>query len=95
MAAPGYADTKNVVQRRLRRIEGQARGLQKMVDEDRYCIEVLDQISAVTRALQAVALELLDDHISNCVVHAVERGGAEKDAKVAEANAAIGRLVRS
>jgi DNA-binding FrmR family transcriptional regulator len=95
MAAPGYADTKSVVQRRLRRIEGQARGLQKMVDEDRYCIEVLDQISAVTRALQAVALELLDDHISNCVVHAVEQGGAEKDAKVAEANAAIGRLVRS
>jgi DNA-binding FrmR family transcriptional regulator len=95
MAAPGYADTKSIVQRRLRRIEGQIRGLQKMVDDDRYCIDVLDQISAVTRALQAVALELLDDHISNCVVHAVEQGGAEKDAKVAEANAAIARLVRS
>jgi DNA-binding FrmR family transcriptional regulator len=94
MAAPGYADTKGVVQRRLRRIEGQVRGLQNMVEGDRYCIDVLDQISAVTRALQAVALELLGDHISHCV-HAVKQGGAEKDAKVAEANAAIARLVRA
>jgi DNA-binding FrmR family transcriptional regulator len=95
MTAPGYADTKSVVQRRLRRIEGQVRGLQNMVEGDRYCIDVLDQISAVTRALQAVALELLGDHISHCVVHAVKQGGAEKDAKVAEANAAIARLVRA
>jgi DNA-binding FrmR family transcriptional regulator len=95
MAAPGYLDRKSLVQRRLRRIEGQVRGLQNMIEEDRYCIEVLDQISATTRALQAVALELLDDHISHCVAHAVKQGGAEKDAKIVEASAAIARLVRS
>ena len=95
MAAPGYLDRKSLVQRRLRRIEGQVRGLQNMIDEDRYCIEVLDQISATTRALQAVALELLNDHISHCVAHAVKQGGTEKDAKIAEASAAIARLVRS
>ena len=95
MAAPGYLDRKSLVQRRLRRIEGQVRGLQNMIEEDRYCIEVLDQISATTRALQAVALELLDDHISHCVAHAVKQGGAEKDAKLVEASAAIARLVRS
>jgi DNA-binding FrmR family transcriptional regulator len=95
VAAPGYTDRKDLVQRRLRRIEGQVRGLQNMVLEDRYCIEVLDQISATTRALQAVALVLLDDHISHCVVNAVKRGGAEKNAKIAEATAAIARLVKS
>jgi DNA-binding FrmR family transcriptional regulator len=95
VAAPGYTDRKDLMQRRLRRIEGQVRGLQNMILEDRYCIEVLDQISATTRALQAVALELLDDHISHCVVTAVKRGGAEKDAKIAEATAAIARLVKS
>ena len=95
MQAPGYRDKKVMVQRRLRRIEGQVRGLQNMIDEDRYCIEVLDQISATTRALQAVALELLGDHISHCVAHAVQQGGAGKDAKIAEATAAIARLVRS
>ncbi|HUW77907.1 MAG TPA: metal-sensitive transcriptional regulator [Candidatus Nanopelagicaceae bacterium] len=95
MAAPGYIDTKSTVQRRLRRVEGQVRGIQKMVDDDRYCIDVLDQISAVTRALQVVALKLLEDHITHCVVHAVKQGGTEKDVKVAEANAAIARLVRS
>ena len=95
MQAPGYRDKKIMVQRRLRRIEGQVRGLQNMIDEDRYCIEVLDQISATTRALQAVALELLGDHISHCVAHAVQQGGAGKDAKIAEATTAIARLVRS
>lgn len=95
MEAPGYLDQKTLVQRRLRRIEGQVRGLQNMVNEDRYCIEVLDQISATTRALQAVALELLDDHISHCVVNAVKKGGVKKDQKIAEASAAIARLVRS
>ena len=95
MTAPGYVDKKILVQRRLRRIEGQVRGLQNMISEDRYCIEVLDQISATTRALQAVALELLDDHISHCVANAVKQGGAKKDAKIAEASAAIARLVRS
>ena len=71
------------------------RGLQRMVDEDTYCIEVLDQISAATRALQAVAVELLDDHLSHCVADALTTGGAEAEAKVAEASAAIARLVRS
>jgi DNA-binding FrmR family transcriptional regulator len=95
MTAPGYLDRKILVQRRLRRIEGQVRGLQSMINDDRYCVEVLDQISATTRALQAVALELLDDHISHCVVNAVKQGGVKKDAKIAEASAAIARLVRS
>ena len=95
MAAPGYIEKKDRVLRRLRRIEGQVRGLQGMIDEDRYCIEVLDQISATTRALQAVALELLDDHISHCVVDAVKRGGVEKDAKITEVSSAIARLVKS
>jgi DNA-binding FrmR family transcriptional regulator len=95
MAAPGYVDQKSLLQRRLRRVEGQVRGLQNMISEDRYCIEVLDQISATTRALQAVALELLDDHISHCVANAVKQGGPEKDEKIAEATAAIARLVRS
>jgi DNA-binding FrmR family transcriptional regulator len=91
----GYSDHKEAVQKRLRRIEGQVRGLQRMVDEDTYCIDVLTQVSAVTKALQAVALELLDDHLGHCVRQAVEEGGAEADAKVAEASAAIARLVRS
>src|SRR3954447_2171937 len=80
----GYSDKKDAVQKRLRRIEGQVRGLQRMVDEDKYCIEVLDQIAAVTKALQAVAIELLDDHLSHCVVDAVNVGGTEADEKLAE-----------
>ena len=95
MTTPGYVGEKAAIQRRLRRIEGQVRGLQRMVEEDRYCIEVLDQISATTRALQAVALELLDDHLSHCVTEAVAAGGPEADDKVAEATAAIARMVRS
>ncbi|HVE90851.1 MAG TPA: metal-sensitive transcriptional regulator [Actinomycetota bacterium] len=81
--------------RRLRRVEGQVRGLQNMVEEDRYCIDVLTQISAVTKALQAVALELLDEHLGHCVRDAVTAGGPEADEKVAEASAAIARLVKS
>jgi DNA-binding FrmR family transcriptional regulator len=92
---PGYTDTKEAVQKRLRRIEGQVRGLQRMVEEDKYCIEVLDQVSAVTRALQAVAVQLLDDHLAHCVAAAVAAGGTEAEAKVAEASAAVARLVRS
>lgn len=92
---PGYIEEKSAIQRRLRRVEGQVRGLQRMIDEDRYCIDVLDQISATTRALQAVALELLDDHLSHCVTQAVAAGGPEADEKVAEATAAIARMVRS
>jgi len=93
--APGYSDDKEAVLKRLRRIEGQIRGLQRMVDEDTYCIDVLTQISAATKALESVALELLDDHLSHCVREAVTSGGPEADAKVAEASAAIARLVRS
>ena len=92
---PGYADRKDAVQKRLRRIEGQVRGLQRMVDEEKYCIDVLDQVAAVTKALQAVAIELLDDHLSHCVADALTKGGAAADEKVAEASAAIARLVRS
>jgi len=92
---PGYTDDKEAVLKRLRRIEGQVRGLQRMVDEDTYCIDVLTQVSAATRALESVALELLDGHLAHCVREAVASGGPEADAKVAEASAAIARLVRS
>src|SRR5437588_10579758 len=91
---PGYSDRKDTVQKRLRRIEGQVRGLQRMVDEDKYCIEILDQVAAATKALQAVALELLDDHLTHCVAEAVAVGGRTADEKVSEASAAIARLVR-
>lgn len=92
---PGYSEDKQAVQRRLRRIEGQVRGLQAMVDEDRYCIDVLTQVSAVTKALQAVALQLLDEHLAHCVKDAIADGGPEADEKVAEASAAIARLVKA
>ena len=92
---PGYSDDKEAVLRRLRRIEGQIRGLQRMVEEDTYCIDVLTQVSAATKALQAVALKLLGDHLSHCVREAVLEGGAAADDKVGEAQAAIERLVRS
>jgi CsoR family transcriptional regulator, copper-sensing transcriptional repressor len=95
MTQPGYSDEKDAVLKRLRRIEGQVRGLQRMVEEDRYCIEVLEQVSATTRALQSVALELLDDHMAHCVADAVKGGGDEAAAKLHEASAAISRLVRS
>lgn len=91
----GYTDNKDAVLRRLRRIEGQVRGLARMVEEDAYCIDLLTQVSAATRALQSVALELLGDHLSHCVQEALTAGGPEADAKVAEARAAIERLVRS
>jgi DNA-binding FrmR family transcriptional regulator len=91
----GYGESKDTYLKRLRRIEGQIRGLQGMIDDDRYCIDVLTQISAATRALQAVALALLDDHLNHCVRDAIDAGGPEADAKVAEASVAIARLVRS
>ena len=91
----GYTEDKDSYLRRLRRIEGQVRGLQRMVDDDVYCIDVLTQVSAVTRALQAVALGLLEDHLGHCVTQAVEQGGPEAEEKVREAAAAISRLVRS
>ena len=91
----GYIENKDAVLKRLARIEGQVRGLQRMVDSETYCIDVLTQISAATKALQAVALELLEDHLSHCVANATRHGGAEADAKVKEASDAIARLVRS
>nr|WP_148058023.1 metal-sensitive transcriptional regulator [Pseudokineococcus lusitanus] len=81
--------------RRLRRIEGQARGLQRMVEEEAYCIDILTQVSATTRALQNVALGLVEEHLAHCVADAVATGGPEADAKVREASEAIARLVRS
>jgi DNA-binding FrmR family transcriptional regulator len=92
---PGYTARKEDYRRRLRRIEGQVRGLQAMVDDDRYCIDVLTQISAVNRALQSVALELLEEHLGSCVREAIDAGGPDAEAKVAEASAAVARLVRS
>jgi CsoR family transcriptional regulator, copper-sensing transcriptional repressor len=91
----GYSGDKQAYLTRLRRIEGQIRGLQRMVEEDSYCIDVLTQVSAATRALQAVALGLLEDHIRHCVADAVNTGGPEAEEKVKEASAAIARLVRS
>ena len=91
----GYQDKKPAVQRRLSRIEGQVRGIGRMVETDTYCIDVLTQISAVTRALQAVALELLGEHLAHCVSDAVSEGGPDATQKVDEARAAIARLVRS
>ena len=86
--AQGYREDRAAIQKRLRRIEGQVRGLQKMVEDDRYCIDVLEQVSAATRALQSVALELLDDHLAHCVADAVTAGGDEATAKLDEATAA-------
>lgn len=91
----GYDSNKQDVLKRLRRIEGQVRGLERMVEQDTYCIDVLTQVSAATKALQAVALALLDDHLAHCVVDAARGGGEESDAKVKEASDAIARLVRS
>jgi DNA-binding FrmR family transcriptional regulator len=91
----GYITAKDAYLKRLKRIEGQARGLQRMVEEDKYCIDILTQVSAMTKALQAVAMGLLEDHISHCVVDAAVAGGPEAEAKIKEATDAIARLVRS
>jgi CsoR family transcriptional regulator, copper-sensing transcriptional repressor len=91
----GYTQDKDAYLKRLRRVEGQVRGLQRMVEEDTYCIDVLTQISAATRALQAVAIGLLEDHLGHCVTEAIEEGGPYAQAKVREATEAISRLVRS
>jgi CsoR family transcriptional regulator, copper-sensing transcriptional repressor len=91
----GYSGNKEELKARLRRIEGQIRGLERMVDADKYCIEVLTQVSSATKALQGVALALMDDHLSHCVAEAAARGGKIADAKIAEASAAIARLVKS
>ena len=91
----GYGDNKDDHLRRLRRIEGQVRGIAKMVEDDKYCIDVLTQVSAAPKALQSMALGLLDDHLGHCLVKAARAGGAEQDAKLKEASDAIARLVRS
>jgi CsoR family transcriptional regulator, copper-sensing transcriptional repressor len=91
----GYTPQKDEYLKRLRRIEGQVRGLQKMVEDDKYCIDVLTQVSAATRALQSVALGLLEDHLGHCVAEAVSEGGDVADQKIREASEAIARLVKS
>ncbi len=91
----GYSGSKDDYLRRLKRIEGQVRGVARMVDEDVYCIDILTQVSAITRALQAVSLGLVEDHIGHCVVDAARESDEAAQAKVAEASAAIARLVRS
>lgn len=93
--AHAYIADKDDYLKRLRRIEGQIRGLQRMVEEEAYCIDILTQVSAATKALQTVALGLLDDHLAHCVVDAAKAGGPEAQAKVREASDAIARLVRS
>ena len=91
----GYEGHKDEVLKRLRRVEGQVRGLQRMVADDTYCIDVLTQVSAATKALQAVAINLLEDHLAHCVADAAQHGGRKADEKIKEASAAIARLVRS
>ena len=91
----GYTISKDDYQKRLRRIEGQVRGLQRMIDEDAYCIDVLTQISAATKGLQSVAVGMLDDHLRHCVADAVAAGGPDADRKLTEASAAVERLIKS
>ena len=94
-AAHGYTPQKDAYIKRLRRIEGQVRGLQRMVDEDVYCIDVLTQISAATKALQSVAVGLLEQHIQHCVADAAANDPAHLEEMVAEATKAIERLIKS
>ena len=94
-ASVGYVDHKPDLLKRLKRAEGQVRGIHRMVDEETYCIDVLTQVSAVTKALENVAIALLQDHLSHCVAEASAQGGAVAEAKIKEASDAIARLVRS
>lgn len=91
----GYTPQQEDLLKRLRRIEGQVQGISRMIADDRYCIDVLTQVSAATSALQSVSLKLLEAHLAGCVVEAAKKGGPEADAKVKEASDAIARLVRS
>jgi DNA-binding FrmR family transcriptional regulator len=91
----GYTEDKDGYQRRLRRIEGQIRGLQRMIENDEYCIDILTQISAATKALQSVSIALLDEHLRHCVTDAINAGGSNAEDKITEATDAIARLVRS
>jgi CsoR family transcriptional regulator, copper-sensing transcriptional repressor len=92
---PGYSLSREDYLRRLNRIEGQVRGISGMIEQDRYCIDVLTQIASVTKALEAVGLGLLDEHLRHCVLHAAEVGGEEADARLDEAMAAVKRLLNS
>ncbi|CCM63453.1 metal-sensitive transcriptional regulator [Candidatus Neomicrothrix parvicella] len=94
-APRGYISDKDRYLARLKRIEGQARGIHRMIDEDTYCIDILTQISALTSALQNVALGLVDDHLKHCVVDAATTGGPGAEDKLTEASKAIARLVKS
>jgi CsoR family transcriptional regulator, copper-sensing transcriptional repressor len=91
----GHSMNTDELVRRLRRVEGQVRGIAQMVEDDRYCIDVLTQIAAATRALQSVAVGMLDDHLRHCVVDAAARGGDEADERISEATSAIERLIKS
>jgi DNA-binding FrmR family transcriptional regulator len=91
----GYSADKEAVLKRLKRIEGQVRGIERMVEEDTYCIDVLTQVSAATKALQSVALVLVGDHLNHCVADAIVQGGTQAQEKIQEAQDAIARLVRS
>ncbi|HEX3812118.1 MAG TPA: metal-sensitive transcriptional regulator [Mycobacteriales bacterium] len=91
----GYTANKDDYLKRLRRVEGQVRGLQRMVEDDKYCIDILTQVSAATKALQSVAIGLLEEHMGHCVAEAVAEGGDTATVKVKEASDAIARLVRS
>lgn len=93
--ATGYSSKKADHLARLRRIEGQVRGLQRMVEEEQYCIDVLTQVASVTKALQSMAVRLLDEHLHHCVADAVASGGPEGAAKLSEATRAIERLLKS
>lgn len=95
MGVSGYSGSKDDYVKRLARVEGQIRGIARMVESDTYCIDVLTQVSAATKGLQAVSLGLLEDHIAHCVVDAARESDAAAQAKVTEASAAIARLVRS
>ena len=91
----GYISDKDRYRNRMKRIEGQARGITKMIDDEKYCIDILTQVSAMTSALRSVALGLLDEHLQHCVVRAAEEGGEEAEVKLQEVSQAIARLVRS
>ena len=94
-SAPGYMQRKDDYARRMKRIEGQVKGIARMIDDEKYCIDILTQVSAVTKALQAVSLGLLDEHMSHCVLNAAQTGGPDAEAKLREASEAVARLVRS
>ena len=92
---PGYMARRDDYLKRMKRIEGQVRGIERMISEEQYCIDILTQVSAVTKALQAVSLGLLDEHMAHCVTDAVRSGGPDAEEKLREASAAIARLVKS